>query len=123
MGSQLTDPDGRLIWGLSPRLLAKALTGGALLRRLQHTPGDGVQPSGLLHAPALIPGLGSIDPYGALQRALGRDILTHPDALLGFAYDWRLSIKTTAASSHAPPKRILRRGARTRTATRAHGYG
>jgi hypothetical protein len=96
MGSELVDADGMLLWGLRPRLLARQLTHGDLLRRLRVTPDDNVRASALVRTPALIPGLGSLDPYTPLVLALRNDILNHPDALLEFPYDWRRSISDSA---------------------------
>lgn len=97
MGSQLVDGNGTLVWGLRPRLLARQLLHGDVLQRLRVRCDDGIRPQGLLSTPALIPWLGSLDPYTPLVRALRANILTHPDALLQFAYDWRFSIADIAA--------------------------
>jgi hypothetical protein len=96
MGSQLVDRDGKLLWGVSPRLLVRQLLRGDLLSRLRVRPNDGIRPFGLVRVPGLIPGLGSLDPYARLATALRDEILVHEAALLEFAYDWRLSIDHAA---------------------------
>jgi len=96
MGSELQDARGRLLWGLRPRLLASALLTGRLFALLHYAPADGICARRLLRAPGLIPGLGNLDPYTRLARALSNDILVDSAALHEFAYDWRRSIKHSA---------------------------
>lgn len=98
MGSELIDADGRLVWGLTPRLLVRQLLYGDLLERLRVRPGDGIRARDLVRTPGLIPGLGSLDPYTPLLRALRETILVHPSALMPYAYDWRQSIASVAGS-------------------------
>jgi len=99
MGSELVDGRGKVRWGLSPSVLARAwlsrrvgelevtdddLAGGGRLRATR-----------LLRVPAFMPILGGIEPYSALlSRA--RDIVVDEAAVLEFPYDWRLSIEFNA---------------------------
>ncbi len=97
MGSQLATPDGQVLWGLRPALLARQLIHGDVLKRLHLGPDDAIRPAGLVRFPGVIPGLGSLDPYTPLTRELRERILTHPAALCEFPYDWRQSIPVSAA--------------------------
>ncbi len=96
-GSRLVDAAGAVVWDLRPGVLARQLTHGDLLDRLHVTPTDGIRADGLVRFPALLPGLASLDPYGALISTLRQRTLLHRDALLCFAYDWRQPIADSAA--------------------------
>lgn len=100
MGSELAR-DGEVLWGLRPEVLFQELLSGSILRSLavsedrREGKDDGIRATGLLRMPAVLPGLASIDPYGDLVRTV-RSFAAHPDAVLEFPYDWRLSIAHTA---------------------------
>lgn len=50
----------------------------------------------MLRFPAFAPVLRGFEPYTKLLRGV-RASVAHPDAVLEFAYDWRLSVAHTAA--------------------------
>ncbi|SDT20832.1 Lecithin:cholesterol acyltransferase [Jiangella sp. DSM 45060] len=52
-------------------------------------------PTGLLMLPEWLPGFGGMEPYKRLVEAVTRTVL-HPDAVLPFAYDWRLDVEHNA---------------------------
>ncbi|OLT32583.1 hypothetical protein BJF79_08475 [Actinomadura sp. CNU-125] len=54
-----------------------------------------IVPAGLLDTVEWAPLLKGIEPYGKLVRRMEK-ALAHPDALLKFAYDWRLSVEFNA---------------------------
>ncbi|RZU15991.1 lecithin:cholesterol acyltransferase [Kribbella rubisoli] len=112
MGSELVDTEsGDRLWGLSPRWYARAWSHRDGLARLAVTEAelagktDRVRPAGLLKFPAIAPVLAGVEPYTRLMKAV-REIVAHPDAALGFAYDWRLAVDfnakllATAAADH-----------------------
>lgn len=99
MGTELVDTaTGKLLWGLQPGLLARMwLTSKANLAPLAVDPSrkSTVRPARLLQFPTLMPGLAGIEPYTKLVSSL-RAAVRHPDAVLEFGYDWRLSVSTNA---------------------------
>ena len=103
MGSELVETaTGRVLWGLSdPRWYAEAWTTGATLTALQLTEDERAGRLGriaatqLLRAPAFAPVLRGTEPYNGLLTSLGHAV-AHPDALLQFPYDWRLSVAHNA---------------------------
>lgn len=136
MGSQLVETStGRPLWGLDDMgwyVRAWGASGSSLkVLRLSTAERDAlaepyrrrrtdprlarIQPTGLLHtAPAVAPVLGGIEPYRRLVRTV-RTGVAHPDAVLAFAYDWRLPVEHNAlllaeaaaahlASWHARPE-------------------
>ena len=54
-----------------------------------------VEPRGLIQFPAIMPILGGLEPYGELRDAVRGSVL-HDDAILEFAYDWRLPVAHNA---------------------------
>ncbi|MBM9507161.1 lipase/acyltransferase domain-containing protein [Actinacidiphila acididurans] len=99
MGSELRDAaDGRLLWGLSPRLLEQVWRDPSALRHLHLTPEERtgnvgrVRATALLRVPAWAPVLQGLEPYGALLRTAG-DAVADPRAVLAFPYDWRLPVE------------------------------
>ncbi|MGV9635485.1 esterase/lipase family protein [Nocardia rhamnosiphila] len=99
MGSELIDTDtGKRLWGLRPALLARmwtAPTASLAPLALDRGKPSKVQPGRLLRFPALMPGLGSVEPYTRLLRGL-RTVVRHPDAVYEFGYDWRLPVSENA---------------------------
>ncbi|MGX1812236.1 esterase/lipase family protein [Nocardia sp. NPDC055321] len=99
MGTELVDTDtGKLLWGLRPGLLARMLIAPTTnLAPLAVDPerSSRVQPRHVLKFPALIPGLGSVEPYTRLTKKL-RTVVRHPDAVREFGYDWRLPVAHNA---------------------------
>lgn len=99
MGTELVDTHtGKLLWGLRPRLLARmCMAPTASLGPLAVDSGkpSRVRPGRLLRFPALMPGLGSVEPYTRLIRAL-RAVVRHPNAVCEFGYDWRLPVTDNA---------------------------
>ncbi len=109
----LTDDAGsHQVWGISSAL--KNLTGigsrsrtEALRVREPELSGEmrRLTPTGLLMTPVWLRGFGGMEPYKRLVDAVCQTVL-HPDAVLPFAYDWRLdiehnaSILATEASAH-----------------------
>ncbi|MBQ1009769.1 hypothetical protein KBX53_02115 [Micromonospora sp. M51] len=116
MGSVLTGPDETL-WGFelgtyarmwsgeSSPLDALALDDDQLVRLTDEsrklTPEevagrfDNVTATGLLRFPAYAPLVRASEPYGSLVRSIGRCV-AHQDAILEFAYDWRLPVRYNA---------------------------
>ncbi|BCY08790.1 hypothetical protein [Actinoplanes sp. L3-i22] len=103
MGSELVDiATGESLWGTSDmRWYIRAAASGAVLDRLRPTAeelagrNERVRAKGLLRAPGWAPLFGGIEPYTALLKAIDRAV-PHPDAVLTFPYDWRLSVKHNA---------------------------
>ncbi|AZS69661.1 hypothetical protein DDE74_00500 [Streptomyces lydicus] len=99
MGSELRDArDGRLLWGLSPRLLEQAWRNSQMFQELRLTPQERagtfgrVRATALLRTPAWAPVLQGFEPYAALCRTVD-DAVADPRAVLTFPYDWRLSVE------------------------------
>jgi hypothetical protein len=113
MGSELVDSaTGRTLWGLSSAAwYTNAWLSGTTLRSLQVTDDERagrtgrIQATRLLQFPAFMPGFAGIEPYTRLVGELRR-ACRHPDAVLEFPYDWRLStahnarLLATAADEH-----------------------
>ncbi|MFI0968251.1 AAA family ATPase [Streptomyces sp. NPDC021080] len=102
MGSVLVDAhSGERLWGHEPsNWLLRAWTRGGIdaLRLTDDERTDGhrrVRPVSLLRTPAWAPMLGALEPYGRLLERI-RDHVAHPDAVLEFPYDWRLSASHNA---------------------------
>lgn len=104
MGSVLKDAERGVIWGFRDPMTYLSLWGPGLgMTPLGFTPAEldalaessynpataRVQPAGLIRFPAFAPFVGGFEPYTRLVRAL-KDVVAHPDAVLEFAYDWRL---------------------------------
>jgi hypothetical protein len=120
MGSQLRDvTSGRPLWGVGTIMANTARLGyRERMRALRVTPderagrGGRVEADGLLSVPDWAVGLGGLEPYGDLARTVRQHSLVH-DAVLDFAYDWRLSVEHNGA--------LLARAARAHLARwRAH---
>ncbi|OLR95118.1 hypothetical protein BJP25_09030 [Actinokineospora bangkokensis] len=102
MGSALRDLEsGDVIWGLRPGWLAKAWSpvGPGLtplaVREDELAGKRRVEPIGLLKFPAFAPILAGFEPYHALTSAISR-VVRSPQAVLEFAYDWRLPVRHNA---------------------------
>jgi len=103
MGSELVESDtGKVLWGLAdPGWYVRAWTTGSSLNALKLTHDERAGRTGriaarrLLTAPAFAPALRGIEPYSDLVSAVRRISADH-DAVLEFAYDWRLSIQHNA---------------------------
>lgn len=101
MGSELYDTaTDSVVWGLARAgWLLKAWTAPRGLRALHLTPDERegrlgrVRARRLLSTPAWSPFLRGIEPYGDLVATVTRSVAA-PDAVLPFAYDWRLSVAT-----------------------------
>lgn len=113
MGSRLVEAtSGRILWGIG-RIVQYILRWrqGEGLKALAVTEDERagrvgrVRPDGLLRTPEWAPSLGGLEPYTRLVQRL-RSVVVHPDAVLEFAYDWRLSVEfnagllATAAARH-----------------------
>lgn len=103
MGSVLEDTEShRRLWGHDglTGLLDVWWRNGARALELTADERSGdtrrVRPVGLLRTPAWAPLLGGLEPYARLLRTV-RDSVVHPDAVLEFPYDWRLSAAHNAA--------------------------
>lgn len=103
MGSELYDTRcGRTIWGArSAGWYVRAWSTGSGLEDLQLTDAEQqgeygrVRPVGLLRFPAFFRVLGGLEPYTKLVKT-ARTQVAHPDAVLEFAYDWRLPVRHNA---------------------------
>ncbi|WAZ21742.1 hypothetical protein STRCI_002939 [Streptomyces cinnabarinus] len=104
MGSELIESaTGRVLWGVSdPRWYGSAWTTGDALAKLHVTEDERAGRTGRIRAtrmlrfPAFAPVLRGFEPYRELLRGV-RNNAAHPDAVLEFAYDWRLSVAHAAA--------------------------
>lgn len=102
MGSALYDTvDQRFIWGLEPRWyvrawspIGSALTPLAVTDEEREGHGTRIIPAPL-EFPAFSAVFGGLAPYGPLLREL-RTVVSRPDAVLEFPYDWRLSVAHNA---------------------------
>lgn len=98
MGSELVDCDGNVLWGLAdPGWYVSAWTSGRGLDVLvlsadeQEGRYGRVRATRMLRFPAFAPMLAGFSPYSALIRDV-RSVACHPDAVLEYAYDWRLPV-------------------------------
>ncbi|MFE1443614.1 esterase/lipase family protein [Streptomyces sp. NPDC058739] len=123
MGSELVEAStGRVLWGLADvRWYVDAWTTGDSLAALHVTDDerDGrtgrVRATRLLRFPAFAPKMRGFEPYAKLL-ATARHAAAHPDAVLPFPYDWRLSVAHTAGRLAEAADDHLR-------AWRAHPHG
>jgi hypothetical protein len=105
MGStlNLVEPESsRQIWGVSSVLAHAAGISSEsrmdILRvRDEELTGDlrRLVPTGLLMLPEWLRGFGGMEPYKRLLKTVTETVL-HPDAVLSFAYDWRLDVEYNA---------------------------
>ncbi len=110
MGSVLKDAQRGVVWGFEdPRTYLSFWCSGVGLSPLAFTPAEldaiaedtydlqtaRVQPAGLIRFSAFSPVTGGVEPYTELVRALRE--ASHPDAVLEFAYDWRLPTRLNSA--------------------------
>lgn len=65
-----------------------------------------VRPAGLLPLPSFVPFLGGFEPYTNLVRSVRR-VTPHADAVLEFAYDWRLPVRLNSRFLAAALKKHL----------------
>jgi pimeloyl-ACP methyl ester carboxylesterase len=103
MGSELVGANDKVVWGLSPRVVARQLVFRDVMQRIAYRPGDGITASKPVRFPMSVPRLTSIEPYTNLEHRL-RSATLRPEAVLPFAYDWRRSI-ADAADALAPVAR------------------
>jgi WD40 repeat protein len=117
LGSELIDTEtGKLLWGMSGGVLSTLSTwisssNQQSLRvtdeeRAGHT--GRVRATRLLRMPALMPGFASVEPYATLMKSL-QSAVRHPEAVLEFPYDWRLSVAHNARLLAATAERHLDR--------------
>lgn len=97
MGSELVDADGKVVWGMRPRLLARQALFHDVMERLKPAPGDRIRASRPVQLPVSLPLLSGIEPYTQLEHRL-RATTLRPEAVLPFAYDWRRSVADAAAA-------------------------
>ncbi len=97
LGTELTDRDGRLIWGLEPSLLFRHRRLRRIIEQIALVEGgdDGIQPGRPVRFPAWLPILDGLEPYQSLTKAL-RGAALRESAVLEFGYDWRRSVETAA---------------------------
>ncbi|XVU20888.1 tetratricopeptide repeat protein [Actinoplanes sp. CA-054009] len=94
-GSELVETSsGRVLWG-SPTANVVRLARGSAERMLvtdEDRAGDSdrIRATRLIRSGVVLPGLFDLNPYSRLLAEMGSSVV-HPDALLAFAYDWRLS--------------------------------
>lgn len=103
MGSKLIDTaTGKTLWGFSPRVYVDAWLTGHSLEELAVSDDERagktgrVKASSLLTLPAYAPGFLGLDKYTKHVDATRRRLAKHPDAVLEFPYDWRLSVEHNA---------------------------
>lgn len=102
-GSRLRSREGRVVWDVSRRMLARALLRDALDEltildeSLEETLDDGIAADGVLSGAHVLPGLWKVDGYDPLIVGL-RDRLGLLDGrnLHAFAYDWRRDNRVSA---------------------------
>lgn len=97
LGSRLVRAhDGEVIWGGTGTLGSLARPSRLALHGDGFTPESFVTASGLVRAPAQIPGLSKIDAYSRLLEGLKAAFILDDTNFLVFAYDWRLSCAVNA---------------------------
>ncbi|MEU3855204.1 hypothetical protein [Streptomyces sp. NPDC029554] len=113
MGSTLTETEtGRRIWGLSPRMLARAWQrhDGMLPLHFSLEEREGrygrVTATSMLEVPAWAPFLQGFEPYRDLLNAV-YEVTVDKAAVLAFPYDWRLSVAVHAARLAEAARRHL----------------
>jgi pimeloyl-ACP methyl ester carboxylesterase len=93
LGSELVDvATGDVVWGLRPKVLAKALITGSTFDRLRR---DGLRCGGLIRFPGALFGLSRFEPYTRIVRRL-QTVCRHPDAVVSHPYDWRKALEETS---------------------------
>src|SRR6266542_2153302 len=103
MGSELVEREShKVLWGMGVALASAGRLGyRARFAALEVTDDERsgktgrVVPTRLLATPDWLPGLGGVEPYGRLVQAV-RTAVVHRDAVLEFAYDWRLDVQHNA---------------------------
>ena len=100
LGSELVDGEGRVVWGLKPKVLGLAWLTGSL-SQLHVTDedlhgGGRLRATRLLRVPGYLPLLGGLEPYTDLLRRVENTVVD-PRAAVEFAYDWRLPVVYNAA--------------------------
>ncbi|GLW45610.1 hypothetical protein Stsp02_12720 [Streptomyces sp. NBRC 14336] len=103
MGSELIESaTGHVLWGVSDaRWYGSAWTSGDALTKLHVTEDEREGRTGRIRAtrtlrfPAFAPVLHGFEPYTKLLQGV-RASAAHPDAVLEFAYDWRLPVTHAA---------------------------
>ncbi len=109
LGSELVDDRGKVVWGLSPRVITSTFLLGDVSKLKVH-PSElsgrpRLRPTKLLEFPAFLPDFGGVEPYSTIMQQLPK-ALPSPEAFTTFPYDWRLSIEyaagqlATAAEQH-----------------------
>ncbi|NNJ08375.1 hypothetical protein HHX38_30300 [Streptomyces sp. PKU-MA01144] len=113
MGSALSDAQsGRLIWGLSPRMLTRAWQRREGMLPLHCTSAERegqygrVEAVGLLEVPAWAPFLQGCEPYRDLLSAV-HEVTVDRAAVLAFPYDWRLPVAVHARQLAEAARRHL----------------
>ncbi|MFF3403508.1 esterase/lipase family protein [Streptomyces sp. NPDC002659] len=113
MGSALTETEtGRRIWGLSPRMLARAWQRRDGMLPLHLTPEERegrygrVTATGMLEVPAWAPFLQGFEPYRELLTAV-HEVTVDQAAVLAFPYDWRLPVAVHGARLAEAARRHL----------------
>ncbi|XVV17194.1 tetratricopeptide repeat protein [Actinoplanes sp. CA-131856] len=112
-GSELVEiSSGRTLWG-SPAANALRVARGSLQQLLvtdEDRAGDSgrIRATRLIRSSVVLPGLLNLDPYSKLLAEMGSSV-AHPDALLAFAYDWRLSAAHNAKRLHSVAESHLAR--------------
>ena len=102
MGSELVERDtGSVLWGLAASRYVGLWTSGTAWEKLKVLEseragrGNRVKATRLLRVPAFAPLLRGAEPYSQLVAGI-RAAALHPDAVLEFPYDWRLSVTYNA---------------------------
>lgn len=103
MGSELVEAStGEVLWGLAdPTWYVRAWVTGSSLNKLAVTDDERLGRVGRVRAtrtlrfPAFVPLLQGMEPYTRLLAEAKR-FVPHPNAVLEFAYDWRLAISHNA---------------------------
>lgn len=110
LGSELVDNRGKVVWGLSPRVIASTFVLGDVSRLVVHpselTGKPRLRATKLLQFPAFLPDFGGVEPYSPMMQHLPRR-LPAPEAFTTFPYDWRLSIEHAAGRLAAAAEQHL----------------
>lgn len=103
MGSELVEQEtSSVLWGFAARRYVDLWTSGTTWEKLKVSErerdgkADRVKATKLLRASAFAPLLRGAEPYSKLLAGI-RAITVHPDAVLEFPYDWRLSVAYNAS--------------------------
>ena len=96
MGSELRIGQ-KVVWGAKLGRILRQVFFRDVFEQLEPKPDDGIVAGNPISFPAMIPLLGSMEPYADLGKRLKGAVL-RPEAVLAFGYDWRHPVGDAAAA-------------------------